>query len=198
MKEVKAEVLPFMKKLPFADGDIPLLGEHNRDNVRAAVTAVKRLGLSDAAIKKGIRSFKALPHRLELVGIFKGVTFYDDAISTTPDSTIMALKALKGVDTILLGGEDRGYNFKELEKTLRKMKVSNLVLFPDTGRRMLKSKKGFTVLETRSMKEAVRFAYAKTKPGKICLLSCASPSYSLCENFEEKGEEFQKWVKALS
>jgi UDP-N-acetylmuramoylalanine--D-glutamate ligase len=132
------------------------------------------------------------------VGRYKKIDFYDDAISTTPESTIMALKALKKVDTIFLGGEDRGYEFDELEKMLRKMKVRNIVLFPDTGLRMLKSRKGFTVLETRKMEDAVRFAYRVTAPGKICLLSTASPSYSLWTNFEEKGDSFQKWVRQLA
>ncbi|MFA5789329.1 MAG: UDP-N-acetylmuramoyl-L-alanine--D-glutamate ligase [Candidatus Gracilibacteria bacterium] len=196
--QTRAKKIPFTTKLPLRDSEIPLLGEHNRDNVRAAVTVARLLGVSDTAIKKGILTFKALPHRLEEVGTFKKIHFYDDAISTTPESTIMALKALKKVDTIFLGGEDRGYKFDELEKMLRKMKVRNIVLFPETGARMLKSRAGFTVLETRSMESAVRFAYKNTAPGKICLLSCASPSYSLWTNFEEKGEQFQKLVRSLT
>lgn len=195
-KEARCEVVPFAAKLP--DAQIPLLGEHNVDNVRAAVTVARRLGVSEAAIKKGIQTFKALPHRLEFVGTHRGIHFYDDAISTTPESTIQALKALKKVDTIFLGGSDRGYDFKELEKALRSAKVRNLVLFPDTGARMLKSRNGFTILETRSMEAAVRFAYENTAPGKICVLSCASPSYSLWKNFEEKGDLFQALVKKLA
>jgi UDP-N-acetylmuramoylalanine--D-glutamate ligase len=110
----------------------------------------------------------------------------------------MALDALKKVDTIMLGGEDRGYDFKKLEKTLRAKKIKNIVLFPVTGKRMLASRQGFNVLETRSMKQAVKFAYAHTKPGRICLLSTASPSYSLWKNFEEKGDEFAAAVRALA
>ncbi len=194
-KAARSEAVPFAAKLPAVG--IPLLGEHNVDNVRAAVTVARRLGVSEAAIKNGIQSFKALPHRLEFVGTHRGIHFYDDAISTTPESTIQALKALKKVDTIFLGGSDRGYDFKELEKALRAAKVRNLVLFPDTGARMLKSRAGFTILETRSMEEAVRFAYEKTMPGKICVLSCASPSYSLWKNFEEKGDLFQTLVRSF-
>ncbi len=195
-KAARGHTVAFTKDLPLKVAEIPLLGEHNRDNVRAAVTVARMLGVSDALIKKRIQSFKSLPHRLEFVGTFKKIHFYDDAISTTPESTIQALKALKKVDTIFLGGEDRGYEFGELEKTLRKMKVRNVVLFPETGARMLKSRTGFKIFETRSMEDAVTFAYKQTASGKICLLSCASPSYSLWTNFEEKGEQFQKWVKA--
>lgn len=197
-KAARGHTVAFTKDLPLKAGEIPLLGEHNRDNVRAAVTVARILGVSDVLIKKRIQSFKSLPHRLEFVGTYKKIHFYDDAISTTPESTIQALKALKKVDTIFLGGEDRGYEFGELEKMLRRMKVRNVVLFPETGSRMLKSRTGFKIFETRSMEDAISFAYKQTAPGKICLLSCASPSYSLWTNFEEKGEQFQKLVKALA
>ena len=136
-----------------------------------------------------------MPHRLEFVGEFKGIKFYDDAISTTPESTIAALETLKGVETIFLGGEDRGYDFSELEKKLRAIKIKNIVLFPESGRRILKSRKGFNVLETKSMKKAVEFAFRYTPKGKTCLLSTASPSYSIWKNFEEKGDLFQKFVR---
>lgn len=177
--------------------EIPLLGEHNRENVRAAITVAKQFNISDAAIKRAVKNFKSLPHRLEFVGEFQGIKFYDDAISTTPESTIEALKALPKTATIFLGGEDRGYDFTELEKALRKHKIKNIVLFPDSGKRILKSRKGFNVLESSSMKEAVQFAYENTPKGRVCLLSMASPSYSLWKNFEEKGDEFQREVRQV-
>ncbi len=192
-----AIVAPFNAKIPLKKSDIPLIGDHNMQNIRAAIKVVRQLGISDAAIRKGIKNFKPLPHRLENIGTFKGITFYDDAISTTPDSTIMAIKALKKVDTIFLGGEDRGYDFARLEKTVRKYKIRNIVLFPDTGKRMLKSQKGLRVFETRSIERAIAFAYKYTQPGSICLLSTASPSYSLWKNFIEKGNEFKKYAKML-
>lgn len=175
-----------------------LLGEHNKDNVRAAIAAARLLNIKDNIIRKALEIFQPLPHRLEFVGEFRGIKFYDDAISTTPESTIAAIKTISNVKTIFLGGEDRGYDFRELEKELRKRKIENIVLFPDSGKRILKSKKGFSILETSSMKEAVEFAFANTKIGETCLLSTASPSYSLWKNFEEKGSEFQKWVKKKS
>ena len=142
-------------------------------------------------------NFKPLPHRLEFVGEFKGISFYDDAISTTPESTIMAIKALKNIGTIFLGGEDRGYDFHELEKILKRYKIKNIAFFPESGGRILKSRKGFSVLETRSMEEAVRFAFKNTPKGQICLLSTASPSYSVWKNFEEKGNLFQRLIKEI-
>jgi UDP-N-acetylmuramoylalanine--D-glutamate ligase len=189
---------PFKAKIPVSKKEIPLLGAHNENNIRAAIAVAKYFNVSDSAIKKAIKNFKPLPHRLELVGTYRGITFYDDAISTTPESTIEAIKTLTGVHTIFLGGTDRGYDFRELEKTLRKHNVKNVVLFPDSGNRILKSEKGFMVLKTASMEEAVQFAYKYTKKGSICLLSTASPSYSVWKNFEEKGGIFKKEILKYS
>lgn len=175
-----------------------LLGRHNQDNISAAVKVAKILKISDAVIKKAIKSFQPLPHRLEFVGEYRKIKFYDDAISTTPESTIMAIRSLPKIGTIFLGGEDRGYDFGELEDIIIRSGIRNVVLFPDSGRRMFKSRNKLNILSTDSMTEAVEFAYTHTKAGAICLLSMASPSYSLWKNFEEKGSQFQSVVKKLS
>ncbi|MBM3206343.1 MAG: UDP-N-acetylmuramoyl-L-alanine--D-glutamate ligase [Candidatus Staskawiczbacteria bacterium] len=175
-----------------------LLGEHNKENIRASISVAKILNVSDKSIVKAIENFNGLPHRLELIGKFKGVSFYDDAISTTPESTIKAIESLKNVNTIFLGGQDRGYNFSNLEKTIKKYKIKNIVLFPDSGSKIIKNKKYFNIFETKSMQEAVKFAYKNTVQGDICLLSCASPSYSIWKNFEEKGDQFKKFVLKYS
>src|SRR3989344_239600 len=192
LKEYKGKPVPFDADTKFKTS---LLGEHNRQNIQAAVTVAKVLGVKQDTIKKTIEKFKGLPHRMEFVGEFKGIKFYDDAISTTPESTIMAIKSIKHISTIFLGGEDRGYDFSNLEKAVKKYKIKNVVLFPDSGKKILKNKKGLKVFSVKNMQEAVKFAYKNTKKGSVCLLSCASPSYSLWKNFEEKGGQFRHYVK---
>lgn len=193
-KETMAQSIAFNQKKS-SYYETSLLGQHNQENIQAAVAVAKLFKIKDQTIKKALATFRPLPHRLELVGEYKKIKFYDDAISTTPESTIMAIKALKDIDTIFLGGQDRGYDFKELEKVIRQYKIRNIVLFPDSGQRIIKVRKGLNILNTKKMSEAVNFAYQNTRPGKICLLSTASPSYSLWQNFEEKGNQFQKWAK---
>jgi len=192
----RGKAMPF-PKLPFEPSAVPLLGEHNVGNVRAAVAAARLCGVADADIERAVRSFRGLPHRLELVGEFKGVRFYDDAISTTPESTIAALRAVPAIGTLFLGGHDRGYDFKELEAEIRARGIKNIVLFPETGKRMFRERSGLNILETSDMDEAVQFAYAHTQKGEACILSCASPSYGLWKNFEEKGDAFARAVKTL-
>ncbi|MFZ1720409.1 MAG: Mur ligase family protein, partial [Candidatus Moraniibacteriota bacterium] len=186
---------PVTEPLPLDRSELTLLGDHNFQNIQAAVKVARLCKVSDDAIARALRNFKPLPHRLEHLGTFRGIDFYDDAISTTPESTIAALRALGHVDTIFLGGSDRGYDFHELETVLREFGIRNIVLFPESGARILSSHDGFNILETKSMEEAVAFAFEHTEQGKICLLSTASPSYSLWKNFEAKGDEFAHFVR---
>ncbi len=200
-EETICRTIPFEKNIPIKGEDIPLIGEHNRENIKAAVTVAHILNIENDIIVEAIKKFKPLPHRLQMVGKFKKIIFYDDAISTAPESTIFAIKSLKDIGTIFLGGEDRGYIFDELVKTIFDYKIPNLVLFPNSGNKIFKIIKLNKLqplprlLKTKSMEEAVKFAYKHTPQGKICLLSNASPSYSLWKNFEEKGNQFQFFVK---
>lgn len=197
-KDARGRTKPYDVDLLMNEKDIPLKGEHNRDNINAAVTVCRELGVSDEEILSAVKTYKPLPHRMEKVGTFNDITFYDDAIGVVPEATIAAISSLEKVDTVLLGGTDRGYDFSELEAVIRQKGVRNLVLFPDTGSRMfVNDRSQFTVLETDRMEEAVRFCYQHTKPGSIALLSTASPSYRLWKSYEEKGNEFQTWVKEL-
>ena len=195
-EESDATVVPFVSDFTVSANDTYLLGEHNVKNILAAVTVARQLGITDEKIIKAIRCFHPLPHRLEFVGEFKGIKFFDDAISTTPESTIEAIEALNNVGTIFLGGQDRGYDFSELRKCINKYKIKNVVLFPDTGERIFENLDMFdNVLKTKDMREAVEFAYMHTPSGSVCLLSTASPSYSIWKDFEEKGDLFQKEIK---
>ncbi|OGY30736.1 MAG: UDP-N-acetylmuramoylalanine--D-glutamate ligase [Candidatus Woykebacteria bacterium RIFCSPLOWO2_01_FULL_43_14] len=198
--QTKAHQVPVTDSLPFTTSLIPLIGEHNVENVRTALTVANILKIPTSVQAKGVERFKPLPHRLEKVGTFKNLTFYDDAIATTPEATIEAIKALPKTSTIFLGGKDRGYDFHSLVNLVLDSPIKNIVLFPDSGTKIKESLDSHEnidkkIFATDSMEEAVRFAYQESPQGSVVLLSCASPSYSLWKNFEEKGDEFQKFVK---
>ena len=186
--------------------DITLPGEHNLKNIMAALKVAELFKIAKTDIQKALKNFKALQHRLENIGAYKEITFFDDAISTTPESTLVAIEYVKkSLETIFLGGENRGYKFDVLVKKLKDLKIKNIVLFPDSGKQIKESllkiygkNKLPNILETKDMASAVAFAYKNTAPGKICLLSTASPSYSIFKNFEEKGDLFKAAVKKLA
>ncbi len=197
----KGKSLPYTEDFPFEQSKVPLIGEHNVRNIKGALTVARLFGVTNEEAQTAVYSFAPLPHRLERVGVFKGIVFYDDAISTTPQSTIAALNSVGQVDTILLGGQDRGYDFSTLVEVLQEKQIKNLVLFPETGMRikaaLYKTSDYYpTILETSSMQEAVEFAFQNSATGSICLLSTASPSYSIWKNFEEKGNLFQQFARA--
>ncbi|MGH7141445.1 MAG: UDP-N-acetylmuramoyl-L-alanine--D-glutamate ligase [Minisyncoccia bacterium] len=195
---------PFIEKMPFDIADAKLKGAHNTDNIRGAFTVAHLLSIPDEVSQKTILAFEPLPHRMTNIGTYRNIIFVDDAIATAPEPTIFALETLGNVDTILLGGTDRGYDFAALAEALKRHGVRNVVLFPDSGEKIEAAiKKSFgenlpRILKTKNMEEAVHFSYAHTAAGKVCLLSTASPSYSVWKNFEEKGDTFIRFVRTLA
>lgn len=180
--------------IPIKMSETKLIGAHNESNMALALSVATELGVEEKGALTALKTFNGLTHRLQNIGTHRGITFYDDAIATTPEATIAALRALGSVETVFLGGDDRGYDFSELERLLPQFGVKHVVLFPDSGNRIVIDSSITNVFKTSTMKDAVAFAYEHTTPGGICLLSCASPSYSLWKNFEEKGAEFTKEV----
>ena len=176
----RCKSIPYITQLPLSKKEIPLLGDHNVQNVQAAVTVAKLLNIEDSIIVEAIKTFKSLPHRLEFIGKYKDIS-------------------LKEVGTIFLGGENRGYDFSELAEFVMEYEIKNIVLFPNSGAEIARALdsiglKKLNVLKTSSMEDAVNFAYKHTPKEKICLLSTASPSYSIWKNFEEKGNLFKTFV----
>jgi UDP-N-acetylmuramoyl-L-alanine---L-glutamate ligase len=182
---------------------ISISGEYQELDKNAARAVGKIFKIPENKIEKAIKEFKPLPHRLEKVGTFKGITFYDDALSTIPETAIFAIKFLGDrVGTILLGGFDRNIDFTNLSKILVKNKtIKNLIFFPTTGEKIwndVKKEGGEKLFKTffvDNMNDAVRLAYDNTESGKICLMSCASTSFSIFKDYREKGDLFQKFVK---
>ncbi len=170
--------------------------EHNLSNICAIIWVCDILKIDYKIFQKTINSFSWLPHRLQNIWTYKWIIFIDDAISTTPESTIEWIRSFnQKIWTIFLWWSDRWYKFEKLVKELENKKIFNIVLFPDSWDRIkLLLDNKFNIFETKSMQEAVEFAFKKTKSWEICLLSTASPSYSLWKNFEEKWDEFKKEV----
>ena len=204
------------RKVPYMENDAPvtlaatqLIGEHNLRNIAGAWTVCRILGVEETAAVRAIKAFKGLPHRLQSLGVHGGIELIDDAISTTPESTIAALDALGDrVATIILGGQDRGNDFTGLAERMKETNIRTIILFPGSGPRIREAlneaKIDATIIDSSSMEEAIEIARSSKSNAQspmpaapVCLLSTASPSYNMFKNFEAKGDEFSRCVHEL-
>jgi len=176
-----------------------LKGEHNLKNIMAAIGACIVTGIPDEAIREGILTFKGLEHRMEYLGEHRLIHFYDDSIATIPEATIEAVKSLPLVDTLILGGFDRGIDYSILAGFLLTSSVRNLVLIGAAGKRIGECleahashpQKLFYINRFDFLKEIV---FRETRPGYACLLSPAAASYDEFVNFEERGKRFRELI----
>ncbi len=193
-------------ELIMAAAGVNLPGRFNLQNVLAATIVGRILGVQREAVAAAMREFKPLAYRLERVGMFRGITFYDDPLATIPEATIAALDALEGVATVLLGGFDRGVEMDVLARRLRHSQVGTAILFPPSGERIWQAiqreYQGQAPLPqsffTTDMRTAVALAYEHTPRGAICLHSPASPSFGLFKDYAQRGDLFRRYVRELS
>lgn len=179
--------------------DVPLKGEHNRLNVKAALCACSAFGISADELIPHLKSFKPLEHRQELVGTFAGVAFYNDSISTIPQATIAALNTIKNVTFLLLGGYDREIDYSPLVEYLSKNEVKHLLFTGNAGKRMMKMLENIgyqgDMIVFNNLDEAFSIVKDKSENCDVCLLSPAAASYDQYKNFEERGRIFKELTK---
>ena len=178
---------------------LKLKGTHNLMNIMASVVACKKAGIENELIAEGISSFRGLEHRIEYVGEFQGVHFYNDSIATIPEACIEAVKALGNIDTLILGGFDRGIDYSILVKFLSLSKIRNLIFTGDAGRRILHEIREIknpdqTLYMVSQFDEFLEIAMKVTRKGSVCLLSPAAASYDEFQNFEMRGKHFKELV----
>ncbi len=181
-----------------------LLGSHNKLNALMAQEAAMLLGVSREICQRAIDAFEPVKHRLQKVAVKGGITFIDDAIGSNPEATIAGIttlvKEVGPIGCVMLGGQDRNYEYWPLMQLLARLQVPALVLFPETGAKIKAlhpASYKTELFETDNMQAAVVWAYAHCPKNSICLLSTAAPSYSVWKDFEEKGDLFQQAVLAL-
>ena len=197
----KRSIKTLNNKIEILEGETNLIGEHNLFNIAVAYYICSEIyKISNENFKEVLKKFTGLEHRLEFVAKKDDVLYYDDSISTIGETTIEGIKALKNVNTLILGGMDRHIDYSNLEKFIVFQKnLENIILMPDTGKRIYKelqvmgnNKKCHLV---ENLKEAVNKAREVTKKNTICLLSPAAASYGFFKNFEERGNKFKEYIK---
>ena len=137
-----------------------------------------------------------LPHRLEYVTTIAGVSFYNDSKATNVFSTIHAVNNLKGPIILIAGGEDKSLSFVAWNFFLKK-KVKDIFLIGKCAKRMKEELKGFKVVIVDNLKEAIYKAYKTAKSKDNILLSPGCSSFDQFKNYEQRGEEFKRFVRCI-
>lgn len=177
-----------------------LAGEHNKFNFLVAYKIVEQLGFAGQdALEAGL-NFKGLDHRLQFVADKGGVKYYNDSISTIPQATLAAMNSLQGVQTLILGGNDRGIDYSPIENIINDFDtLQNIAFVGKAGRRMKEiidqaSQREYKAFVSDDYKAVVDFCKQNTQEGNICLLSPAASSYDMFKNFEQRGSVFTQLV----
>ena len=167
---------------------------HNVANLSAALAVAEYVGVDRMAALRAAENFRPLAHRQQEIGEVDGVLYVDDSISTTPESAVAALEVYRGKDvTIIIGGQDRGIDYRVLVDRLRALPPRAAILLDASGRRIAALLgPGAWVHLAQSMRDAVDLARRLTPRGGVVLLSPAAPSYGMYRSFVERGEDFAR------
>lgn len=179
--------------------ELQLLGKHNYENVMAAVAMGIRMGVPMDSIRKTVREFKAVEHRIEFVLERSGVKYYNDSKGTNPDAAIQAIRAMPGPTVLIAGGYDKHSEYDEWIEEFGN-KVKYLVLIGQTRDKIAECarKHGFTeIMYAEDMAEAVRVCAAYANTGDNVLLSPACASWGMFDNYEQRGDIFKECVRNL-
>jgi UDP-N-acetylmuramoylalanine--D-glutamate ligase len=178
--------------------EIRLPGLHNQENVMAAALVGKALGVSPRSMRASIRSFPGLEHRLEKVLTLAGIVFVNDSKATTVEATIKALQSFDRRVVLILGGRDKGADFRLLRPQVRQ-NVKKIVLLGEARAKIAAALRGVVPLvEAPSLGEAVRLSFAAASRGEVVLLAPACTSFDMFKNFEARGRAFKREVERLA
>ncbi|MGB6984736.1 MAG: UDP-N-acetylmuramoyl-L-alanine--D-glutamate ligase [Candidatus Aquilonibacter sp.] len=176
--------------------EIPLAGAHNVQNVMAALLAAYAVGCETAALREGVMSFTAMPHRLQPVDEIDGVLYVDDSKSTNPGSVVAALRAYDRPIVLIAGGRAKGTDFVEMGVATRQ-RAKALVVIGEAAESIAETAKGVETVRAGSMVDAVQQARELATRGDVVLLSPGCASFDMFRSAEDRGEQFAAAVHAL-
>jgi UDP-N-acetylmuramoylalanine--D-glutamate ligase len=182
----------------FSSREMMIKGPHNLANAMASILACELAGLSPEQIEEGLKSFRALNHRLQFIREINGVSFYNDSKATNTDSVKYALLSFEKPIRIIMGGSDKGEDFSVLTDLLKE-KAKKVYITGATSAQMMQAwfgKVPITAIE--DFEASIRSAFLESESGDIIVLSPACASYDKFRNYEHRGETFISIVNALA
>ncbi len=182
----KNEILPL--------AELQIRGSHNAANALAACALVSQLDIPREALRAGLKTFKGLPHRLQLVATRRGVEWYDDSKGTNVGATVAALRGLGRKAVLILGGDGKGQDFSPLREPVKRFAPKVLLI----GRDAALIGKVVGGEHCSSLEDAVNKAAEVAAPGEAVLLSPACASFDMFRDYRHRGEAFAAAVRGLA
>jgi UDP-N-acetylmuramoylalanine--D-glutamate ligase len=222
-KQARATVVPFSRKEELAFGafmldgmiairdqagvetlfchqdELMIPGTHNLENALAATAIAYFSGIPAEVIRRTLREFAGVEHRIEFVNEIDGVRFVNDSKGTNPDAAIKAIESMPAPIFLIAGGYDKGSDFAKLIDAFEG-KVEMALLLGKTASKIKEAaeSKGFTkTIILKDMDACVKEAFRQAKPGTTVLLSPACASWDMYDNFEQRGQHFKDCVAGL-
>jgi UDP-N-acetylmuramoylalanine--D-glutamate ligase len=186
-----------------ATKDLALRGKHNWENVCAATVAALCAGCSMKSIIPVLKSFKGLEHRIEHVATTRGVAYYDDSFSTTPETAIAAIEAFDEPKILILGGSSKNSNFSELGQIISESEsIKAIIGIGVEWGRIKQEIKGLNpsiaiIEDCQTMKEIIQQCVEIGEIGDVVLLSPACASFDMFKSYKDRGDQFKEEVKKL-
>ena len=185
-------------------GEVKLLGEHNLQNICAAVTTVWQVTQDMNAIKQVLTDFAGLEHRLEFVREIRGVKFFNDSFAATLSAPVAAMEAIKGTKVMIVGGFDRGLELDSLARAFTDYKddVRKVLIIGAIGQRLAQALdeagfRNYELIEDNNLNNIVKQSFEVAQPGDSVILSPGAASFDMFKDFEERGLEFKEAVNNL-
>src|SRR5215510_3544521 len=176
--------------------EITLRGDHNLENVMSALAVGIACGAQPGSMRRSVRDFKGVEHRLEFVAEIKGVKFYNDSKATNVDAAVKCIEAFDGGVNVILGGKDKGGDYSPLAAPVR-ARCSNVILIGAAADKIATALENTRPLRRAStMEEAVEIGLKIGKPGEVVLLAPACASFDMFDNYEHRGRVFKEAVKS--
>lgn len=182
--------------------ELRLAGKHNWQNVLAAAVIARLAGVGMAHIRRAVLNFRGLPHRLQIVGSYNGVTYVNDSLSTIPESAIAAIDTFPAPKIMILGGSEKFSDYRHLAETIAASRVRGVFLIGQTAskiKRALRDAKysGVIADDKDNLQAVVRGASSMASRGDVVLLSPAAASFGLFKDYADRGRQFEQAVKNL-
>jgi len=193
------------KKIPvLSDKNLKLKipGAHNLKNASMAAAIARALGAEESIIKKTIRNFKGLPHRLEFVREINGIRFYNDSASTNPAATVAAISAFKEPKILIAGGAGKNLDYRPIGKVLKNSNTKLIILNGQNRKEIGRAISGAEssaphIIYVKNLRSAINLAYKNVQKGGVIIFSPASTGFDQFSGYGERGEFFKHAVVKL-